>query len=160
MKPMFQTIVVAVSGSEQSLNAARYGIALAKSSRGKLIAVYVVDTATLKELLMSRIFVEEESEEYKQGLERNGQRYLSYVAEMAQKKGVAVDKLLRHGAVSTEILQAADESKASVILLGAFAGQTSLRDVIGRQHREILRNAKCSVLVVKEPDIESLFRSI
>jgi nucleotide-binding universal stress UspA family protein len=160
MKPLFQTIVVAVSGSEQSLNAARYGIALAKSSRGRLIAVYVVDTATLKELLMSRIFVEDESEEYRKGLERNGERYLSYVAELAQKKGVAVEKSLRHGSVSSEILQVSDESKANVILLGAFAGQTSLRDVLGRQHREILRNAKCSVLVVKEPDIESLFRSI
>lgn len=160
MKPMFQTIVVAVSGSEQSLNAARYGIALAKSSRGKLVAVYVVDTATLKELLMSRIFVEDESEEYRQGLESNGQRYLAYVADMAQKKGVAVEKVLRHGAVSTEILQASDECNANVILLGAFEGQTSLRDVLGRQHREILRNAKCSVLVVKEPDIDNLFRSI
>jgi nucleotide-binding universal stress UspA family protein len=160
MKSLFQTIVVAVSGSEQSLNAARYGIALAKSCRARLIGVYVVDTATLKELLISRIFVEEESEEYEKSLERNGQRYLSYVAEMGQKKGVVVEKLLRRGAVSTEILAAADESKANVILLGAFEGQTSLRDVLGRQHREILRNAKCSVLVVKEPDIENIFRSI
>ncbi len=74
---------------------------------------------------------------------------------MAQKKGVAVEKVLRHGAVSTEILQAADENNANVILLGGFEGQTSLRDVLGRQHREILRNAKCSVLVVKEPDIDN-----
>lgn len=160
MKSLFQTIVVAVSGSEPSLNAARFGIALAKANRARLIAVYVVDTATLKELLISRIFVEDESADYQKSLEQSGERYLAYVAEMAQKKGIAVEKLLRHGAVSTEILEAADENKANVILLGAFEGQTNLRDVLGRQHREILRNARCSVLVVKEPDIEDIFRSL
>ena len=160
MRPLFQTIVVAVSGSDHSLNAARYGIALAKSTKARLIAVYVVDTATLKELLLSRIFVEDESADYQKSLEHSGERYLAYVADLGQKKGVTVETILKHGAVSTEIIGVADENKASVILLGAFEGQTSLRDVLGRQHREILRNARCSVLVVKEPDIEGIYKSI
>ncbi|HET6451944.1 MAG TPA: universal stress protein, partial [Spirochaetia bacterium] len=45
MKEMWRTVVVAVSGSEASVNAAKYAIALARSYRLKLVAVYVVDTA-------------------------------------------------------------------------------------------------------------------
>ncbi len=160
MKQLFQTVLVAVSGSEQSINAAKYGIALAKSYRSRLLAVYVVDTDTLKELLLTRIFVEEESADYQRSLEQNGLRYLEYVAELGKKKGVTVEKHLRRGAVPTEIIDAAEESGADLILLGAFEGQTNLRDLLGRQHREILRNAKCSILIVKEPDINDLYRTL
>jgi nucleotide-binding universal stress UspA family protein len=146
MKTPLQTILVAVSGSEQSIKAAKYGIALAKSYRARLLAAYVVDTDTLKELLLSRIFVEEESADYQRNLERNGQNYLGYVAELGQKKGVAVEKLLRRGAVSTEIIEAAREYKADLILLGAFEGQTNLRDLLGRQHREIIRNQAVEIV--------------
>ena len=98
MKGLLQTVVVAVSGSEASINAAKYGIVMAKVYRCRLLAVYVVDTATLKELLLSKIFVEDESVEYEKSLERNGRRYLDYVTDLAGKKGVEVEGLLRKGA--------------------------------------------------------------
>ncbi len=160
MKLLLQTVVVAVSGSEASINAAKYGIAMAKLYRCKLLAVYVVDTATLKELLLSKIFVEDESTEYERSLEQNGQRYLNYVDELAQKKGVAVDKLLRRGAISTEIVEAAEENSADLILLGGFEERGSFRDAISRQHREILKHSKCSILVVKEPDIDHVYKKL
>jgi nucleotide-binding universal stress UspA family protein len=160
MKPLVQTIVVAVSGSERSLDAARYGIALARAHRARLVAAYVVDTATLRELTLSKIFVEEESSDYERSLEQSGQRYLAYVADLAKKKGLTAEPVLRKGSVATEILAVAEECGASMILLGAFEPTTTIRDVIGRQHREILRNAKCSVLVVREPNIQELYRSL
>jgi nucleotide-binding universal stress UspA family protein len=160
MKALIQTVLVAVSGSSRSVDAAKYGIALARAHRARLLAAYVVDTATLRELLLSRIFVEDESADYERSLEQNGQRYLDYVGELARKKGVTVEKVLRKGSVSTEILSIAEEYSANVILLGAFEAPTALRDVIGRQHREILRNAKCSVIVVKEKNIDELYKSI
>ena len=160
MKALFQTVVVAVSGSEASICAAKYGIAMAKLYRSRLVAVYVVDTATLRELLLSKIFVEDESLEYEKSLRENGQRYLNYVEELSQKKGVAVEKLLRRGAVSTEIIHAAEESEADLILLGGFEEKGGVRDALSRQHREILNHAKCSILVVKEPDVDFLYRRL
>ncbi|MGA2977696.1 MAG: universal stress protein [Spirochaetia bacterium] len=160
MKDLLQTVVVAVSGSEASIQAAKYGIALAKCYRCRLLAVYVVDTATLKELLLSKIFVEDESAEYEKGLEQNGRRYLNYVVELAAKKGIEVEKLLRKGAISTEIVEAAEDNHADLILLGGFEDKGILRDALSRQHREIMKHAKCSILVVKEPDIESLYRKL
>jgi nucleotide-binding universal stress UspA family protein len=158
MKPLVQTIVVAVSGSEASINASKYGIIMAKQYKCRLLAVYVVDTATLKELLMSRIFVEDESVEYERSLVQNGERYLNYIEELADRKGVGVEKVLRHGAIFGEVIKVAEENDADLILLGGFEERGATRDVLSRQHREILKSAKCSILVVKEPDIEFLYR--
>ncbi len=160
MKALFQTVVVAVSGSEASIGAAKYGIAMAKLYRCRLVAVYVVDTATLRELLISKIFVEDESFEYEKSLEENGQRYLNYVEELAQKKGVAVEKVLRRGAVSTEVIATAEDFEADLILLGGFEEKGSYRDALSRQHREILKNSKCSILVVKHADIDFVYRKL
>jgi len=158
MKPLFQTIVVAVSGSEASISASKFAIVMAKQYRCRLVAVYVVDTATLKELLLSRIFVEDESFEYERSLEENGQRYLNYIEELAAKKGVAIEKVTRRGSVFSEIIHAAEEYEADLILLGGFEEKAGTRDVLSRQHRDILRNARCSILVVKEPDVDFLYR--
>jgi nucleotide-binding universal stress UspA family protein len=163
MKTLLQTVVVAVSGSEASISAAKYGIVLAKLTRCKLLAVYVVDTATLKELLLSKIFVDEESREYEKSLEQNGHRYLNYIEELAQKKGVVIEKFLRQGSISTEIIEAAEENNADLILLGGFhelEQKGSFRDALSRQHREILKNAKCSILMVKEPEIDFIYKKL
>jgi nucleotide-binding universal stress UspA family protein len=160
MKELFQNIVVAVSGSETSINAAKYGIVIAKRYRCNLIAVYVVDTATLKELLLSRIFVEDESADYEKGLEENGDRYLNYVAELAAKKGVDIEKVLRKGAISTEIIKAAEDKKADLIILGGFEEKDLMRDSLSRQHREIMKHAKCAVLIAKDPDLETMYKKL
>ncbi len=157
MKSLIQTIVVAVSGSEASINAAKYGIIMARLYRLRLVGVYVVDTATLRELLLSKIFVEEESTDYEKSLEENGHRYLNYVQDLAAKKGVEMEKVLRRGAISTEVVEAADEAGADIILLGGFEESKGFRDALSRQRREIVRNAKCSVLVVKEPAIDVIY---
>ena len=133
---------------------------MAKLYRCRLLAVYVVDTATLQELLLSKIFVEDESAEYEKSLEENGHRYLNYVEELAPKKGVQVEKILRRGAISTEIVEAAEETGADLILLGGFEESKSIRDVLSRQRREIVRNAKCSVLVVKAPGHRRDFQQV
>lgn len=155
-----RTIVVAVSGSEASISAAKYAIALARSYRLKVIAVYVVDTATLRELLLSRIFIEEESADYERSLEQNGERYLNYVEELAAKKNIEVEKILRRGSVSTEIVEAAEDAHADLILLGGQEEKGALRDVLSRQQRDIMKNARCSVLIVKEPEIETIYKKL
>ncbi|MDR1072472.1 MAG: universal stress protein [Treponema sp.] len=160
MKPLFSNILVAVSGSNASIMAAKYAIVMAKMYRCKLSAVYVVDTATIKQLTLSKIFVQQESLEYEQSLEANGMRYLGFVEELARSKGLKIERELRKGAVSTEILYAADEKKADLIILGGWEKNRIARDIIGHAHHQIMENAKCSVLLVKEPDIDVIFKQL
>jgi len=101
-----------VTGTDASILAAKYAIVLAKAYHCKLTAVYVVDTATIKQLTLSKIFIQEEASEYERSLENNGTRYLAFVDELARAKSVKVEKVLRKGAIFTEILHVADEKNA------------------------------------------------
>ena len=158
MKPLFSNIVVAISGSDASILAAKYAIVMAKTFRCRLSAVYVVDTATIKQLTLHKIFIQEESQEYQKGLEVNGERYLSFVEELALAKGIKIEREIRKGAVYTEILAVADQKKADLIILGGWEKDRSSRDIFSHSHREIMINAKCTVLLVKEPDIDQIYR--
>jgi len=160
MKPLISNIVIAVTGTDASILAAKYGIVMAKQYHCKLTAVYVVDTATIRQLTLSKIFIQEESIEYEKNLENNGNRYLTFVEELAGDKSVKLERIMRKGAIYTEILSLADEKKADLILLGGWEKDTKTKDIIGHSHREIMANAKCSVLLVKEPEIDQIYKHL
>jgi nucleotide-binding universal stress UspA family protein len=158
MKPLISNIVTAVTGTDASILAAKYAIVMAKTYNCKVSAVYVVDTATIKQLMLSKIFLQEEGAEYEKSLEANGNRYLTFVEELAAAKGVKIEKIIRKGAIYTEILTVADEKKANLILLGGWEKDTKTKDIIGHSHREIMANSKCSVFLVKEPEIDQIYK--
>lgn len=160
MKPLISHVVAAVTGTDASILAAKYGIVMAKMYNCKLTAVYVVDTATIKQLTLSKIFIQEEGAEYEKSLETNGNRYLSFVEELAAAKGIKVEKILRKGAIYTEIMAVADEKKADIILLGGWEKDTKTKDIIGTSHKEIMANSKCSVMLVKEPGIDLFYKNL
>jgi len=157
MKTLMQNLVVAVSGSDASINAAKYAIVLAKQYGCTLTAVYVVDTATLKQLVITKIFVEEESADYERSLEANGMRYLNYIRDLGAQKGVTVETVLKKGKIYSEIIQGAAARQANLIIPGGWERERKERDIISDSHREILLNARCSVLVAKEQDIEKIY---
>ncbi|MBQ6780192.1 MAG: universal stress protein [Treponema sp.] len=161
IKPLFQKIIVAVNGSERSVHAAMYGIMMAKQFRCDLKAVYVVDTATIRQLTLTKFFVSEEGADFETNLTEDGNRYLNYVISLAKQKGVKIETELRKGSVFSEIIKAADDYKASAILLGGKEHETAFsgnRDTISATNGDIIANARCNVLVVREPDIEKLFK--
>ena len=158
MKPLISSIVTSITGSDASISAAKYAIVMAKNYHCSLTMVYVVDTATIKQLMLSKIFIQEESVEYEKSLEENGERYLSFMEELAQAKEVTIKKEIRKGAVPAEILAAAEECNADLIVMGGWEKDRSAKDIIGHVHREILFNAKCPVLVVKEPNIDMIYK--
>ncbi len=164
IKPLFQKILVAVNGSDQSVHAAMYAIMMAKLYHCALKVVYVVDTATLRQLTLSKFFVADESENYEANLCADGDRYLSYIADLAKTKGIKIEAELCKGAVWSEIISTADDFKANVIIVGgkptssaSSRGMVS-HDALSATNSEIIANAHCNVLVVREPQIEQLFK--
>jgi len=157
-KPLFSNIVVAISGSDASILAAKYAIVMAKTYKCRLSAVYVVDTATIKQLTLSKIFIQEESQDYEKSLEANGERYLSFVEELARTKSVKIERELRRGTVYTEILDVADKKSADLIVLGGWEKERSSREIFSHAHREVMINAKCSVFLVKEPNVDLIYK--
>lgn len=148
-----------INGTEASINAVRYAVLMSKLYRSNVSAVYVVDTATIKQLVISRVFIEEESAEYERSLEENGRRYLQYVAEIGKAKGVTIDCELKKGTIWSEVISFAEQRNADLILVGASdSNGTDEKEVQSTVFRSILLNARCSVLAVKEPMIEYLYR--
>jgi nucleotide-binding universal stress UspA family protein len=158
MKQIVKKLLVAVSGSDSSINAAKYSIMLAKTFKFEIVLVYVVDTFTLKELLLSKIFIEEESREFEKNMVANGDRYLAYVEDLAAGKGVKVEKKLKTGNIAAMILETSEEVDADMIILGGWDVNRSKRDLVSKSHMEVLLDSKHPVLIVKEEEIESFFK--
>ncbi|HOX33875.1 MAG TPA: universal stress protein [Spirochaetales bacterium] len=160
MKGLLSNLLVVVNGTDSSISAAKYALALAKALGSAVTAAYVVDTATIRQLAMSRIFIAEEGEEYERSLEDTGRRYLSYVEELAVSKRIKLETRLLKGSIAGEIAKLAEDIAADCVLLGGWERESSFRDVIRDAHRELLGLAPCSVLVVNALSAESLFKSL
>lgn len=158
IKPLFQKILILINGSESSIHAAQYGILMSKLYRCSTKAIYVVDTATLKQLTLSKIFVAEESFEYEENLKADGMRYLEYVTELAEAKGIKIETELRFGGVWSETVTAADEAETNLILLGGVEKDRDGDDTLRESYRLILQNTPCSVMMVYEKSIEQLYK--
>lgn len=164
LKPLFQKVLVAYNGSKSSLHAVLYAILMAKLYRCSVKVVCVVDVSSIKQLTISKFMVSEEAELLSANLESDGKKKLDYVTEIAKTKGVKIETQLCYGSVWSEIIKAADDYKADVILLGGTDDNLdthySVRNVISRQDSEIIGSAHCSVLVIREPYIEQKFKLV
>ncbi|MCQ2594251.1 MAG: universal stress protein [Treponemataceae bacterium] len=159
IKTLFKNVLVVVNSSEASIHAVQYGILLAKLYKCNVKVVYVVDTATIKRLTLTKFLVQEESEECEKRLIEDGERYLKYAENIAASKGIKIETQIRKGSVCAEVVAAANEIESELILLGGFQKAASdSRDVISSSYRQILLEAHCSVLVVKEENIENLYK--
>jgi nucleotide-binding universal stress UspA family protein len=77
------------------------------------------------------------------------------MAAQLERAGLAAEAERRDGDAATEILAAANTSKADPIVMGTH-GRTGLtRLVLGSVARNVLQHAACSVLVVREGSSES-----
>lgn len=164
--PLLNNIIVAINGSESSVKAAMYAIMMTRQYSLNLKFVYVVDTETIKFLSASKFLVAEESSAYEEDLNRSGKVYLDYVKDLAFSKGVSCETELRSGSVWAEVIKAADEYNADMILLGGHENKTGIpetstlmrRSTYARSRTEIVTSAHCPVLVIHKPDLDKLFK--
>ncbi|HPC94722.1 MAG TPA: universal stress protein [Sedimentisphaerales bacterium] len=141
-------ILVYVDGTEQSITAAQYAICMASYFRADLIALYVINTKAMEDLLKARIFLQDEQLEYEHDMEADAQRYLNYVNELAIKKGVSVIRRSRRGSVHKEIVNLVDEENVDLLVIGELARIRSRYDETERA----MRMVSCSVLIAKDEE--------
>lgn len=161
-KSFFKKIIVAINGRQSSIHAAMYATMMARTYHLSLKFIYVVDTATIKYLTMNKFLISEEKNSFEEKLTADGEHYLNYVKNLAATKGIDAEIELRNGGVFTEIIKAADEYEADLILLGGNereVGKPGLKkNVLSTDQNEVLVNSKCPVMIVQKPDIEKLFK--
>ena len=147
---MFKRILLLVDSTEATAAAAECAISLAKLCDADLIALSVVDTETLKELLTYKIMVAEEMEEYEKELEHSGRRQLALVEEQARKAKVDVQAVHKKGSVHSVVLAQQAGTGADVIVVSGFRPSVIKRDLLAREKQLILDEATCAVIVVKK----------
>jgi nucleotide-binding universal stress UspA family protein len=154
-------IMVSIGGNERALLAAQYAVALARLLGAELIAIYVVDTKILGDLLKARIFIRMEEMDYAHDLEEDGRRYLNHVRDLAEAKGVGITTVLEKGDVHTLVTQKARELDADLLVMGELDAPRSRRDCYFDEGERIFREARCPVLVVKgDEKIRELYDGI
>lgn len=156
-----QRIMVYVDGSEESISATEYAIALCLRTGAALTAAFVVNTRALSELRRARIFLESEAEEYLEDIERDCRRYLDLVSNLAQSKGVTVETFPRRGNVHEEMKRLVKEQHIDLLCIGDISDIRSRRDEMYDEADRTFRGVPCSVLVVRDPDrVSDIFEAI
>ena len=111
---------------------------------------------------MNKFLVADERYDYEERLKEDGERYLAYAQMLAGSKGISCETELRSGGVFTEILRAADEYEADLIILGGTEAEGEKhqikRNVLSTDQNEVLAHSKVPVMIIQKPDIEKIFK--
>jgi nucleotide-binding universal stress UspA family protein len=143
----FTSILVPTDGSEYSVAAGRLAIDMAAFYDACLTFVYVVDEAMTEELACAS---QKTCQEVRRELVENGQRYLDYLAKLAQRRGLAAQKVLREGTPHIEIVNEARRQAADLIVMGQVGRRGPRRILIGSVAERVLEYAACPVLITKK----------
>lgn len=137
-------ILITTDGSDCSLRAAELGIHLAKTLGANISVIYVIDTVILKEMtkIADRKAVERE-------LREKGERYLRYIAELAEKEELKTDITLARGTPYDQIVHHAKSFKADLIVIGTHGRRGAERILIGTVAERVIEYAPCPVLVIR-----------
>jgi len=147
---MFKRILLLVDSTEAMGAATSAAVSLAKLCRAEMVALSVVDTETLRELLTYKIMVAEEMEEYEEQLSTSGRRQLALVEELAKKEKIGVTSIHKKGSIHAVVLAQQAASQADLIVLSGFRPSVIKRDLLAKEKQLILDEATCPVMVVKK----------
>ena len=157
----FGKILLYIDGSESSITAALFAIALSKAHGSMLRVIYVVNDNLLTELLGAKVFVQMEKMDYERDLEEDGKRKLNYIVKLAEKKGVKVQTILRKGIVHEEVSREVVSSDCDLLIQGELGEVLSLRDSFYEEGERILRKVSCPVLIVRNKQkVDRLYESV
>lgn len=149
-KLMYKNILVPVDGSETSRRGLEEGIRLATAMNGQLHLLHVVDESALT---LSPEF-SAGTGELIEAFVATGRKILGDAADMVRAAGVAVATHMPEnvsGRVADVILNAAQQVKADVIVMGTHGRRGISHIVLGSDAETVVRSAPIPVLLVRAP---------
>jgi nucleotide-binding universal stress UspA family protein len=144
-------ILVPVDFSEFSSKALDYALAFADQFDARVVLLHVVEPAVYPE---SYMLVATALDDLNDDLLRLAQQKLAELSKKRIGSRVASESLVRTGRAYSEIVAAARELNADLIIL-ATHGYTGLKHVLlGSTAERVVRHAPCPVLTVRDPEHE------
>jgi len=144
---LLSRILVGLDGSDYSLKALEFAIDLAKKYQSQLVLVHVVMRQIYAinppeaGVLAGTAIVRE--------LEAEGKVILAKGEETVKAQGVPVVPRLREGVPAEELLRAAVEEKADLIVLGSRGLSQVKAFLLGSVSDKVSHHAKCPTLIVR-----------
>ena len=147
MEPLFRHILVPIDGSEPSLQAVQMTLRIVELCPAcKMTVLYVIDKLVLNELVR---FSKRDEKEVEAELEEQGRRYLEFARKSAERQSVAAQSQTRRGDPFEEVIAAANDLGADLIVMGHTGRRGTSRVLIGSVTQRVLDYAPCPVLVMK-----------
>jgi len=147
VEPLFRHILVPIDGSEPSLQAVKMALRIIGLCPAcKMTVLYVIDKLVLNELAR---FSKHSQKEVDAELEEQGRRYLELARKDAEHQSVAVGCQTRRGNPFEEVIAAANDLSADLIVMGHTGRHGTSRVLIGSVTQRVLDYAPCPVLVMK-----------
>lgn len=141
---LYKKILIATDGSENGAQAVSAGMEIARLSKGKAYALYVIDN-TCYPAGKSDPKLKTAMEEHFKTL---GLEMTASVEEAAKAAGVDVEFVIREGHPAEKILSFAEKQAVEMIVVGSLGKTDAERFLLGSVSEKVVRNAKVPVLVV------------
>jgi nucleotide-binding universal stress UspA family protein len=146
---MYKRILVAIDGSATSLRGLNEAIHVAKGSGAKLLLVHVLNALILETEVASTAYYQALAD----ALRGTGWKILEHAATAVRDSGVPfeqklIDKIGAHAA--EEIIAAAKDWHADLIVLGTHGRRGLKRLVMGSDAELVLRRSPVPVLMVRD----------
>lgn len=139
---MFKRIVVPLDGSElaEAILPKVEDLARLHGSEVILLRVALAHTLPGADPIEAQVRVVEEAE-----------RYIGYITERLESRGLAAKGVVRYGEVATEILDHVQEVTADLVAMSTHGRSGVTRWLLGSVAEKVLRGSPVPVLLVRAP---------
>src|SRR5262249_31526550 len=152
VRPGFRRILCPIDLTGASARTVEAAVALADRNAAELTVVHVLESADGGTPGPSAYLSRAEREALRQGgVEQVRERLHAAVARCAPGRS-RIDERVTAGEPSQEIVRLAEEIGADLVVMGACATSPIARLFFGSTSRDVVREAPCPVLVVREED--------
>jgi nucleotide-binding universal stress UspA family protein len=147
----FRNLLVPIDFSEHSKKTVEYAAQLAALTGAEMKVVHVVRIPEYPIAFYRGLYSEHEQiKVYVDAAKRDAGAQLSLVMEQIAAKGLKAEPILRVGNPFEEIVVAAKETGASLIVIGCHGLGGLERMLLGSTAERVVQHAPCPVLVVKD----------
>jgi len=145
----YQSILLATDFSEPAGEAAAHAIALARATGARLHLLHVIEEFSYWESFSLKSFP---SPEVLDELAKSARLALDDLVDEKDRAGLAITTEVRHGKPFVEIIRAARDAGADVVVIGSHGASGLAETLFGSTAETVVRKAPCAVLVVRHPD--------
>lgn len=142
-KATISKILVAIDGSDESMDAADQAISISKEYNAELYALHVIHADV-------DLFGPHETSEFMTTMRNEGEKYLNKVQLKANEKNIQIKtEIVSSMNVSGGIMDYAEENNFDLIVIGTKGRSGFKRLLLGSVASHVITYAHCPVLVVK-----------